>query len=83
MGEVVEIGREVENFTAGDRVWYAGDLTREGSNAEYQAVDERIISLVPKSLSNEEAAALPLTALTAWECFSIASVSLSNRVGPS
>lgn len=67
VGEVVEIGSEVENFTAGDRVWYAGDLTREGSNAEYQAVDERIISLAPKSLSDDEAAALPLTGLTAWE----------------
>ena len=67
VGEVVEIGSEVEHFTAGDRVWYAGDLTREGSNAEYQAVDERIISLAPKSLSDDQAAALPLTGLTAWE----------------
>ena len=67
VGEVVELGSAVDQFKVGDRVWYAGDLTREGSNAEYQAVDERIISLAPHSLSNNEAAALPLTALTAWE----------------
>jgi len=67
VGEIVEVGSAVDKFSPGDRVWYAGDLTREGSNAEFQAVDERIISLAPKSLSNEEAAALPLTALTAWE----------------
>jgi len=67
VGEVVELGSAVDQFKVGDRVWYAGDLTREGSNAEYQAVDERIISLAPHSLSDNEAAALPLTALTAWE----------------
>ena len=67
VGEVVEVGSGVQHFKVGDQVWYAGDLTRDGSNAEYQAVDERIVSLKPQSLSDAEAAALPLTAITAWE----------------
>ena len=67
VGEVVGLGEGVEHFSLGDKVWYAGDLTRDGSNAQYQVVDERIISLAPSSLTDAEAAALPLTALTAWE----------------
>lgn len=67
VGEVVEVGSGVQHFKVGDQVWYAGDLTRDGSNEEYQAVDERIVSLKPQSLSDAEAAALPLTAITAWE----------------
>lgn len=67
VGEVIEIGSAVENFKVGDTVWYAGDLTRAGSNAELQAVDERIVSLAPTSITQAEAAALPLTAITAWE----------------
>lgn len=67
VGEVVEVGSGVQHFKVGDPVWYAGDLTRDGSNAEYQAIDERIVSLKPQSLSDAEAAALPLTAITAWE----------------
>lgn len=67
VGVITKIGTEVQKFKVGDEVWYAGDLTREGSNAEYQAVDERIISLKPKTISDIESAALPLTALTAWE----------------
>ena len=67
VGEIVEVGSGVQHFKVVDQVWYAGDLTRDGSNAEYQAVDERIVSLKPQSLSNAEAAALPLTAITAWE----------------
>ena len=51
----------------GDRVYYAGDITRPGSNSEYQLVDERIVGRTPVSLSDAEAAALPLTAITAWE----------------
>ena len=54
-------------FKPGDQVYYAGDLNRQGSNAEYQLVDERIVGIKPKSLSNSEAAALPLTSITAWE----------------
>ncbi|ASP47644.1 zinc-binding alcohol dehydrogenase family protein [Cognaticolwellia beringensis] len=67
VGEVVAIGEDVGNFSPGDVVYYAGDITRQGSNAEYQLVDERIVGKKPKSLSDAEAAALPLTAITAWE----------------
>ena len=67
VGEVVEVGNEVENFNIGDKVYYAGDLTRSGSNAEFQLVDERIVGKAPKSLSDSEAAALPLTTITAYE----------------
>lgn len=67
VGEVVAVGERVELFSVGDKVWYAGDLTRPGSNAEFQLVDERITAKKPASLSHAEAAALPLTAITAWE----------------
>jgi len=67
VGEVVAVGESVSYFKPGDRVFYAGDLNRQGSNAEYQLVDERIVGHKPKSLSDSEAAALPLTAITAWE----------------
>jgi zinc-binding alcohol dehydrogenase family protein len=66
-GVVEAIGPEVTTLTAGDEVWYAGDITRPGSNAEYQAVDERIVARKPVSLSFAEAAAMPLTTITAWE----------------
>ncbi len=66
-GIVEAVGSEVENFKAGDRVWYAGSAQRQGSNAQYQCVDERLVSRKPDSLGMQEAAALPLTALTAWE----------------
>lgn len=67
VGEVVAIGESVTHFKPGDEVFYAGDLNRQGSNAEFQLVDERIAGNKPKSLSDSEAAALPLTAITAWE----------------
>ena len=66
-GVVKEVGPDVTLFNVGDEVWYAGDLTRPGSNAEFQLVDERIVGRKPTSLSFSEAAALPLTSLTAWE----------------
>ncbi len=66
-GEVVEVGSEVTLFNIGDLVYYAGDVTRSGCNAEYQLVDERIVGHKPASLSFEKAAALPLTSITAWE----------------
>lgn len=66
-GIVKEVGDEVSLFSVGDEVWYAGDLKRPGSNAEYQLVDERIVGRKPTNLSFSEAAALPLTSLTAWE----------------
>ena len=66
-GEVVEVGAEVSLFKPGDKVYYAGSLTRSGSNSEYQLVDERLVAIMPDNLSYAEAAALPLTAITAWE----------------
>lgn len=66
-GEVVSVGEAVTGFESGDRVYYAGDLTRQGSNAERHAVDARIAAKMPRTLDYENAAALPLTALTAWE----------------
>ncbi len=66
-GIVTAVGDEVSLFSVGDKVYYAGDLTRSGSNAEYQLVDERIVGRMPSSLSFAEAAALPLTTITAWE----------------
>ena len=67
VGEVVATGEAATQFKPGDTVYYAGDLNRQGSNAEYQLVDERIVGNKPKSLSDAEAAALPLTTITAWE----------------
>lgn len=67
VGIVEAVGEETSKFKVGDEVYYAGDLTRDGSNAEYQLVDERIVGFKPKKLSIAEAAAIPLTALTAWE----------------
>jgi len=66
-GLVRSVGAKVSRFKPGDRVWYAGDITRPGSNAELQAVDERIVGPMPASLDFAQAAALPLTAITAWE----------------
>jgi NADPH2:quinone reductase len=66
-GIVEKVGPEVTFFKPGDEVYYAGDLTRQGCNSEFHAVDERIVGTKPKSLSFEQAAALPLTAITAWE----------------
>lgn len=67
VGEVVAVGDESTTCRVGDRVWYAGDLSRPGSNAEYQLVDERIVGRAPSSLKDAEAAAMPLTSITAWE----------------
>ncbi|WP_336010528.1 zinc-binding alcohol dehydrogenase family protein [Acinetobacter calcoaceticus] len=66
-GVVEAIGDQVSQFKVGDLVWYAGALNRQGSNSELQLVDERIVGHKPKSLDPIEAAALPLTAITAWE----------------
>ena len=67
VGEVVATGEAASSFKPGDMIYYAGDLNRQGSNAEYQLVDERLVGSKPKSLSDAEAAALPLTSITAWE----------------
>ena len=66
-GRVEAMGAAVDGFAPGDRVWFAGDITRPGCQAQLVAVDARICARAPRNLSSAEAAALPLTALTAWE----------------
>lgn len=66
-GIVKAVGPDVTLFQPGDRVWYAGSIARPGTNAELHLVDERIVGHAPKSLDFAQAAALPLTAITAWE----------------
>ena len=66
-GIVEEIGSNASRFSPGDEVYFAGDLSRQGSCAEFIAIDYRIVAAKPKSLEFEQAAAVPLTALTAWE----------------
>jgi len=66
-GIVRSVGDKVSLFKAGDEVFYAGDMTRDGSNATHQLVDERIVGNKPTSLSYAQVAALPLTSITAWE----------------
>lgn len=66
-GVVKAVGPEVTLFKPGDEVWYAGDLTRAGTNSERHLVDERIVGHKPKNIDFAQAAALPLTAITAWE----------------
>ncbi|MFK8008760.1 MAG: zinc-binding alcohol dehydrogenase family protein [Saprospiraceae bacterium] len=67
VGIVEAVGDKSSRFKVGDEVFYAGDLTRSGSNAEYQLIDERIVGHKPKNLTIAESAAMPLTGLTAWE----------------
>jgi len=66
-GVVKAVGKSASGFSIGDEVWYAGDITRSGSNASEQLIDYRIVAKKPTSLNWAEAAAMPLTALTAWE----------------
>ena len=67
VGTVRAVGRDVNGFRTGDRVFHAGAIDRPGCYAQLQAVDARIAAHVPEGLSNEDAAALPLTTLTGWE----------------
>ncbi len=66
-GVVKAVGADVKLFKPGDEVYYAGAINRQGTNAEFHLVDERIVGPKPKTLSFEQAAALPLTAITAYE----------------
>lgn len=66
-GVVRGIGDEVQGFSVGDPVWYAGAIVRPGANSELHLVDERLAARRPSSLGVEQAAALPLTSITAWE----------------
>src|SRR3954447_13019747 len=68
-GSVEAVGPEVTLFRPGDEVYYAGDVTRPGANSEFHLVDERIVGRKPKKLDFAQAAAIPLTAITAWESF--------------
>ena len=67
-GTVLAVGESCEYFKIGDKVFYAGDVTRSGCYASHQLVDERIVGSAPSNCSATEAAAMPLTSLTAWEC---------------
>jgi len=67
VGTVEAVGGQVTGFRPGDRVWYAGAINRPGANSALHAVDERIVARAPASLSDAQAAALPLTSITAWE----------------
>ncbi len=67
VGTVIATGNDVELFKAGDKVYYAGDMTRPGCYASHQLVDERIVGYAPTTLSIEQIAAMPLTTITAWE----------------
>jgi zinc-binding alcohol dehydrogenase family protein len=67
IGIVDSIGDDVINLKVGDRVFYAGDVTKNGSNCEFQLVDSRIAAIAPTSLKDEQAVVLPLTSLTGWE----------------
>ncbi|HUA51547.1 MAG TPA: zinc-binding alcohol dehydrogenase family protein [Candidatus Sulfotelmatobacter sp.] len=66
-GVVAAVGPACSLFKAGDKVWYAGDIARPGTNCEFHLVDERIVGRMPARLSFAEATALPLTTITAWE----------------
>lgn len=66
-GVVEAVGADVQNFQLGDAVFYAGSIARQGTNSEFHLVDERIVGRKPATLSDAEAAALPLTTITAWE----------------
>jgi zinc-binding alcohol dehydrogenase family protein len=68
-GTVEAVGGEVTLFKPGDEVYYAGDVTRPGCDSEFHLVDERIVGRKPKKLDFAQAAAIPLTAITAWEAF--------------
>ncbi|MEO6855724.1 MAG: zinc-binding alcohol dehydrogenase family protein [Rhodoferax sp.] len=67
VGVVEAVGSAVSLFKVGDRVYYAGAINRPGANSELHTVDERIVALAPRSIDDAQAAALPLTAITAYE----------------
>lgn len=67
VGVIREIGSQVTLFKVGDEVFYAGSIVRPGSYSEFQVVDERIVGYKPKTINAAQAAALPLTSITAWE----------------
>ncbi|MGA7816301.1 zinc-binding alcohol dehydrogenase family protein [Caballeronia sp.] len=79
-GVVEAVGPDVTLFSPGDHVFYAGSITRPGTNSEFHLVDERIVGVKPKTLDFSNAAALPLTSITAWEAlFDRLGVSVEGR----
>lgn len=66
-GVVEDVGADCQLFKAGDAVYYAGDVTKAGCNSEYHLIDERLVGKKPATLSFDDAAAMPLTTITAWE----------------
>ncbi len=66
-GVVTAVGEQTSLFKVGDQVYYAGSIARQGANSQFHAVDERIVGRKPSTLGFEQAAALPLTSITAWE----------------
>ena len=66
-GIVEAVGEDTSLFNVGDEVYYSGSMVRPGTNSEFHLVDERIVGKKPTSLSHAEAAAMPLTTITAWE----------------
>jgi NADPH:quinone reductase len=68
-GTVEAVGSQTSLFKPGDAVYYAGDVTRPGCDSEFHLVDERIVGRKPKKLDFAQAAAMPLTSITAWEAF--------------
>lgn len=80
-GTVVSTGENVTLFSPGQKVFYAGDITRPGCNCEYHLIDERLVGHAPEKLSIEETAVMPLTALTAWEAlFSRLNINLDGAL---
>lgn len=82
VGTVESVGNQVSQFSIGDRVYYSGELTRPGSNAEYELVDERIAAIAPETLNDANAASIPLTGLTTWEAlFEILGIDPNDHEG--
>ena len=80
-GVVREVGSDVDKFKVGEEVYYAGDLTRPGTNSELHVVDERIVGKKPTSLGFAEAAGFPLTSITAWEILFDSGQFFDNDIG--
>lgn len=79
-GVVVEVGEDCTLFQPGDEVFYAGSIIRQGTYSEYHLVDERIVGVKPKKLTHAQSAAIPLTAITAWEgLFERLAIDVNNK----
>lgn len=81
-GTIESVGTDVKKFSVGDEVFYSGDVTRPGSNAEFQVVQAALVAKKPASFTFAEAAALPLVTITAWELL-FERMEVSNTVGAS